>query len=98
MGLFQHRPEEQENQWAGLPSEPLDRGSDVLDTAPVVDPMTLGLGAEVSSIVFPVAPPPAAAFSIESREPDEGDEPEESEESDQSDDSDVGDADDSHAG
>ena len=71
MGLFDQRKEE-ENQWAGLPSEPLDRGAaDVLDAAPAVDPMALGLGADVSSIVFPVAPPPPAAFSVENREPDE---------------------------
>lgn len=75
MGLFQHRPEEQENQWAGLPSEPLEQGAaDALDTAPSIDPMTLGLGAEVSSIVFPVTPPPPAAFSIENREPEDDDE------------------------
>lgn len=74
MGLFQHRPEEEENQWAGLPSEPLEReGADVLDAVPSVDPMSLRLGASVSSIVFPVAPPAPAAVSIENREP--GDDP-----------------------
>ncbi|MCK2035322.1 hypothetical protein KZC51_04155 [Microbacterium sp. SSW1-49] len=72
MGLFQQRPEEEENQWAGLPSEPLEReGADVLDAAPSVDPMALGLGASVSSIVFPVTPPAPAAVSIESREPED---------------------------
>jgi hypothetical protein len=72
MGLFQHRPEEEENQWAGLPSEPLEReGADVLDVVPAVDPMALGLGASVSSIVFPVAVPAPAADSVESGEPDE---------------------------
>lgn len=72
MGLFQHRPEEEENQWAGLPSEPLERGdADTLSDAPAVDPLAIGLGAQVSSIVFPVAPPPPAAESIESREPDD---------------------------
>lgn len=72
MGLFQHRKDEEENQWT-LPSEPLVReGTDVLDEAPTVDPMALGLGIDVSSIVFPVAPPPPPpAVSIESREPDE---------------------------
>jgi hypothetical protein len=70
--MFDQRKEE-ENQWAGLPSEPLDRGAaDVLDTAPAVDPMALGLGANVSSIVFPVAPPAPDAVSTENREP-EGD-------------------------
>lgn len=71
MGLFDQRKEE-ENQWAGLPSEPLDRGAaDVLDAAPPIDPMALGLGADVNSIVFPVAPPPPAAFSVENREPED---------------------------
>ncbi|SEC30661.1 hypothetical protein [Microbacterium hydrocarbonoxydans] len=75
MGLFQQRPEEQENEWA-LPSEPIERSeSEVLDTAPAIDPLTIGLGlgagASVSSIVFPVAPPAPDAFSIENREPDD---------------------------
>ncbi|MHC9046319.1 hypothetical protein ACYX8G_17170 [Microbacterium saperdae] len=75
MGLFQHRPEEEENQWAGLPSEPLEHeGADVLDAVPSVDPMALGLGASVSSIVFPVAVPAPAAVSTENGEPE--DEPE----------------------
>lgn len=76
MGLFQHRPEEEESPWA-LPSEPLERGTaDTLDEAPAVDPLTLGLGlglggaAGTSSIVFPIAPPPPAAFAIEDREPE----------------------------
>ncbi|MFS0895065.1 hypothetical protein [Microbacterium sp. 179-I 3D3 NHS] len=74
MGLFQQRKDDEENQWAGLPSEPLERGaSDVLDAPPPVDPMTIGLGAEVNSVVFPVAPPPPAAFSIENREPNASD-------------------------
>lgn len=71
MGLFQHRKDDEENQWT-LPSEPLVReGADVLDEAPSVDPMALGLGADVSSIVFPVAPVPSTTVSIESREPDD---------------------------
>jgi hypothetical protein len=73
MGLFQQKPEEQENQWV-LPSEPLERsGSDLLDTAPVVDPLSIGLGAEtsgdLSSILFPVAPPVPEAASTETGEP-----------------------------
>lgn len=65
MGLFQHKPEEEENPWA-LPSEPLEHSeSDQLDTAPVVDPLSIGLGAEtsgdLSSILFPAAPPPPPA-------------------------------------
>ena len=43
----------------------------MLDAVPSVDPMSLGLGASVSSIVFPVAPPAPAAVSIENREPDD---------------------------
>lgn len=71
MGLFQHRPEEEESPWA-LPSEPLDHeGADTLDSAPAVDPLSLGLGAETSSIVFPVAPPPPATFAVENREPED---------------------------
>ncbi|WP_046013190.1 hypothetical protein [Microbacterium sp. SA39] len=71
MGMFEQRKEE-ENQWAGLPSEPLDRGAaDVLDTAPPVDPMALGLGAQVTSIVFPVAPQVPDAVSTENSEPED---------------------------
>lgn len=74
MGLFQQKPEEQENQWV-LPSEPLERSeADVLDTAPVVDPLSIGLGAEtsgdLSSVLFPVAPPAPEAVSTENREPE----------------------------
>jgi hypothetical protein len=69
--MFDQRKEE-ENQWAGLPSEPLDHGpADVLDAPPPIDPLAIGLGVDVSSVVFPVAPPPPAADSVESREPDE---------------------------
>lgn len=65
MGLFQQRPEEQDNEWA-LPSEPLERSeAEVLPTTPTVDPLSLGIGLEsggsVTSIVFPVAPLPPAA-------------------------------------
>lgn len=76
MGLFQQRPEEQENEWA-LPSEPLERSeAEVLSTAPTVDPLSLGIGLEsggsVTSIVFPVAPPPPAAEApAESGEPED---------------------------
>jgi hypothetical protein len=80
MGLFQQKPEEQENQWV-LPSEPLERSeADVLDTAPVVDPLSIGLGAEtsgdLSSVLFPVAPPAPEAVSIENRESENEPEPE----------------------
>lgn len=73
MGLFQQKPEEQGNQWV-LPSEPLERSeTDVLDSAPVVDPLSIGLGAEasgdLSSVLFPVAPPVPEATSTENAEP-----------------------------
>ncbi|WP_045262300.1 hypothetical protein [Microbacterium oxydans] len=75
MGLFQQKPEEEENQWV-LPSEPLERSeSEVLDTAPVVDPLSIGLGAEtsgdLSSVLFPVAPPEPEATATENREPED---------------------------
>lgn len=75
MGLFQQRSDDEENQWT-LPSEPLERSeSEVLDEAPAVDPLSIGLGlgagASVSSVAFPVAPPAPEAFSIENREPDD---------------------------
>jgi hypothetical protein len=78
MGLFQQKSEEEENQWV-LPSEPLERSeSEVLDTAPVVDPLSIGLGAEasgdLSSVLFPVAPPAPEAASTADTEP-EDDEP-----------------------
>lgn len=74
MGLFQQKPEEQENQWV-LPSEPLERTeAEVLDTAPVVDPLSIGLGAEtsgdLSSVLFPVAPPAPEAVAAENGEPE----------------------------
>jgi hypothetical protein len=73
MGLFQQKSEEEENQWV-LPSEPLERSeSEVLDTAPVVDPLSIGLGAEasgdLSSVLFPVAPPAPEAASTGDSEP-----------------------------
>lgn len=76
MGLFQQRPEEQENEWA-LPSEPLERSkAEVLSATPTVDPLSLGIGLEsggsVTSIVFPVAPtPPADESPSESGEPED---------------------------
>lgn len=86
MGLFQQKPEEQENQWV-LPSEPLERTeADVLDTAPVVDPLSIGLGAEtsgdLSSVLFPVVPPAPEADASESGEPDPEPEPEPEDEDD----------------
>lgn len=73
MGMFQQRREDEENQWAGLPSEPLDRGAaEALDAPPALDPLSIGLGldGDTTSIVFPVAPTPPAAFAVENRDPD----------------------------
>ncbi len=88
MGMFQQRREDEENQWAGLPSEPLERGAaDALDTPPAVDPLSigLGLGGDTTSIVFPVAPPPPATFAVENREPDDSDDPNGSQDDDNTD-------------
>lgn len=63
MGLFTQKPQEP-SAWAALPGEPLDETNPTerLDEAPVVDPMDVGLGAQYSTIVFPVkAPAPEAA-------------------------------------
>lgn len=63
MGLFTQKPQEP-SAWAALPGEPLDETNPTerLDEAPAVDPMDVGLGAQYSTIVFPVkAPAPDAA-------------------------------------
>lgn len=71
MGLFQHRPEEEENQWV-LPSEPLERDqADLLGEVPNADPFDLAFGNPVTSIVFPVAPPAPAADDTETGEPND---------------------------
>lgn len=71
MGLFQHRPEDEENQWAGLPSEPLEHGvADTLDAAPAVDPAAIEFGPAYTSVVFPVAPPAPEAETSATGEPD----------------------------
>lgn len=59
MGLFSQRKDE-ENTWAALPGEPLEHDAvdDLDDTAPV-DPLEVGLGAQTTSITFPVDPPPS---------------------------------------
>ena len=58
MGVFSQRPEEELNEWAGLPAEPREPdAADVLDAAPAVDPFSVGLGAQYSTVVFPVAAP-----------------------------------------
>ena len=62
MGVFSERPEEEKQDWAGLPSEPRDHDAvDQLDATPSLDPLSVGLGAQYSTVVFPVAAP-APAF------------------------------------
>jgi hypothetical protein len=71
MGLFQHRPEEEENQWT-LPSEPLERSeADLLGEVPSSDAIDLAFGNPVTSIVFPVAPPAPEAADAETGEPED---------------------------
>lgn len=76
MGLFSQRKDE-ENTWAALPGEP--RGSqdaaDVLDAAPDVDPLAVGLGAQYTSVVFPVAPPAPEAAEASDAAPKDPAEP-----------------------
>ena len=56
MGLFTQRPDDPAP-WASLPGEPLDQEAvDALDGAATVDPLDVGMGAQTTSIVFPVAP------------------------------------------
>ncbi|MGF6824297.1 hypothetical protein M2317_003226 [Microbacterium sp. ZKA21] len=68
MGMFSQRPEEKST-WAALPGEPLE--SDVADALPsaYIDPLSIGLGASVESIVFPVAPPSPEASDHSDGEP-----------------------------
>lgn len=74
MGLFQQGPKDEQQDWTGLPSEPRDTDTaDELGTAPAFDPLSVGLGGSVSSIVFPVAPAAPDAVGTENSEP-EGDE------------------------
>jgi hypothetical protein len=70
MGLFASRPEEPE-EWAGLPSEPLDRSheTDLDAEAPAADALTLGLGSSLDSIEIPVPP---AAPSVDGAERTDG--------------------------
>lgn len=72
MALFQQKPEEQKQDWAGLPSEPLDpeNPAETLPEAPAVDPSTLTLGGETTSLVFPVAAPPSEESDAASAAPD----------------------------
>jgi len=57
MGLFMQKPEE-ENAWAALPGEPREAkdAADTLEVAAALDPLDIGLGAQTTSIVFPIAP------------------------------------------
>lgn len=76
MGLFTPRPQHEQQEWAGLPSEPLDPQSaaERLDAAPAADPTGIGLAAGSTSIVFPVAPPaPEAADAATAAPPDPDD-------------------------
>jgi hypothetical protein len=77
MGLFTQRPEQNE-EWAGIPSEPLRVESDaerLADAAPVdAGGLALdGVGMAVESIVIPVAP---VIEIVEAQESGEGGEPE----------------------
>ncbi|MFK4761484.1 hypothetical protein ACI3KS_11165 [Microbacterium sp. ZW T5_45] len=68
MGVFQQRPEDEEKQWAGLPSEPRDVDAvDRLDEAPSVDPLVIGLGADggVTSVSLPLSAMAASAHAVE---------------------------------
>ena len=71
MGLFQQRPEEEERVWAGLPSEPRDieNPAERLDEAPSLDLMDIGVGAQYSTMVFPVAPAAPEASDVTEGEP-----------------------------
>ncbi len=72
MGLFQHRPEDEQQEWAGLPSEPVDRSTvaDALEAAVDVDPSAIS-SATTMSVVFPVAPPAPEAADVVTGEPED---------------------------
>lgn len=65
MGLFTQKPQEP-SAWAALPGEPLDETNPTerLDEAPTLDPMDVGLGAQYSTIVFPVTAPAPEATDV----------------------------------
>lgn len=65
MGLFTQKPQEP-GAWAALPGEPLDdtHPSERLDEAPSIDPMDVGVSAQYSTIVFPVAPAAPEAADV----------------------------------
>lgn len=64
MSVFQNKPEEMIEQWAGLPSEPLEQDSVDALPAPAADLFAVDFGS-TTSIVFPVKPAPPAAESVE---------------------------------
>ncbi|REJ05184.1 hypothetical protein DY023_11475 [Microbacterium bovistercoris] len=67
MGLFQQRPDDEQKQWAGLPSEPLDTQSaaEQLDTPPTAsDLFGVAGGPLYTTVVFPVAPPAPEAADV----------------------------------
>lgn len=57
MGLFQQRPEQQKNVWAGLPSEPFEpQGVEDLPPASDIDLTGLGPASAIASVGIPVDP------------------------------------------
>ena len=72
--MFTQRPEEKST-WAALPGEPAS--TDAADTLPSsdIDPLTIGLGASIESIVFPVAPPAPEASDHADAAPKDDPEP-----------------------
>lgn len=73
MGLFSQRPQDP-GPWASLPGEPRDPDAvDTLGVEETVDPLEVGLGAQTTSIVFPVAPPAPEAAETADAQPKEED-------------------------
>jgi hypothetical protein len=70
MGQFESKPETPD-EWAGLPSEPLNRhdSTDLEADVAAIDALTLDLGAHLGSVVIPVTP------TIEEGAPDSSAEP-----------------------
>ena len=68
MGMFTQGPEDK-SAWAALPGEPVE--TDAVDTLPAsdIDALSVGLGASVESIAFPVAPPAPEASDYSDGEP-----------------------------
>ena len=71
MGLFTKRPDDP-GPWASLPGEPLDQDAvDAIDGGATLDPLEVGLGAQTTSIVFPVAPDASTGSATEDSAPEE---------------------------